>query len=211
MANVNSLTVGNTTLPIANTLAALDDVSAPSPIDGQALVYDATAAVWRNKSVPSGGGGSGVIEGEYTIPEIYWCDNKGKKLASGNTIAGQNAKAWYQRTGKYIRAVIVFGSYSSYIYGFNSFGFNSADLFGDGKMFPENSEPVFFKLLGFNGLKAAVSFGNNMPVEPIFSLHNTDSGTGKVDFYIKNDNSIQDFPNTSVGGKNVILMEAVCL
>lgn len=162
-------------------------------------------------AVLAGGGGSGVIEGEYTIPEVYWCSNDGTKPSSGNTVAGQNAKVWYQKTGKHVRAVITFTVYSARDYGADSFGFNRSDLFGDGKLFDENSSVAFFQLFGYGD--ALPQFANSRVCTPPYLLLKERTGTtgNKADFYLDGTNSISNFPSKAVGTKNTILIDAVCL
>lgn len=54
MANVNSLTIGNTSLPVANSLASLSDVSASSPAAGQVLTCGDNG-VWTPQSFQAAG------------------------------------------------------------------------------------------------------------------------------------------------------------
>ena len=46
MANANSLTIGNTTLPVANSLASLDDTSTSNAAAGNILTFNGTN--WTN-------------------------------------------------------------------------------------------------------------------------------------------------------------------
>ena len=45
----------------ASTLNDLTDVNAPSPSDGQALVWNASTSEWQAQTVSGGGGGGGGI------------------------------------------------------------------------------------------------------------------------------------------------------
>lgn len=82
MADLKQLALAGTSLDVPTSLNDLSDVSAPSPSNGQALVYDATAAVWRNRSVSSGGGSDMPIYVE--LP----------KSASDSTPSGLAMLAW---------------------------------------------------------------------------------------------------------------------
>lgn len=159
-----------------------------------------------------GGGGSGMIEGEYTIPEVYWCERSGRKEIN-NPIAGRNVKVWYQKTGKFVRAAMAFAIYeipTSSTYWF-TFGFNRADLFGDGKLFPENAELVFFKFTAYGQLPPEQT-NTSASREPYFLLFSTDTGSaGYADLYIAGTHSITSFPDRKVGGMNSIAIEAACL
>ena len=54
MANVNSLTVGNTTLPVANSLASLSDVSTANTAEGNILTFNGTS--WTNGTLTGNSG-----------------------------------------------------------------------------------------------------------------------------------------------------------
>lgn len=179
---------------------------------GTVTASDTVLSAIGKLAASGGGGGSTMIEGEYTIPEVYWCTNTGLK-ADNNAIAGLNVKVWYQKTGKFVRAAIVFGinevqSTSAYK---QSFGFNRADLFGDGKLFPENAELVFFKFSAYGRILPQQSI-TNLYREPYFFLSvPTTSGAGYVDLYIEGASNIASFPSTNAGDMNRIAIEAVCL
>ena len=70
--------------PLAMTLCELTDVALGTPLDGQSLVYDATAGKWKPVTVGGGGGSVTVISNDATI---------GTSLTTLGTINGTPIKA----------------------------------------------------------------------------------------------------------------------
>lgn len=161
-----------------------------------------------------GGGGSDMIEGEYTIPEIYFSGTSGQKPTSGATVVGTNARVWYQKTGKYLRAVIVFtvANIGSSVSTYSTIGFNRSDLFGDGKLFPENSELVFTKFSGGSISGSNLNTGTSFNVEPVLWLKETvlAGEDGYTDLFVAGTGKLSGFPTSYVGHKNFMIIEAVC-
>ena len=66
MANINSLTLGNTALPVANSLASLNDVSNSNAAAGNILTFDGTT--WTNGTLTGNNGVSVSRNGvNYTL------------------------------------------------------------------------------------------------------------------------------------------------
>ena len=99
--------------------------------------------------VGAGGGGSGVIEGEYDIAQVRCCNASGALAPSGQTniLSQGKTHVWYQRQGKFTRFVIrseaTAKPYSSY----NMALFYASDLIGDGKIVPAGQDPSFVETI----------------------------------------------------------------
>ena len=92
-----------------------------------------------------GGGGSGVVEGEYDIAQVMRCDVSGSlpQISQYRILSQGKTHVWYQRQGKFTRFVIrtevTASPYSSY----NMALFSASDLIGDGKIVPAGQDPAF--------------------------------------------------------------------
>lgn len=99
--------------------------------------------------VGAGGGGSGVIEGEYDIAQVRACNAAGV-LPTGDfvkVLSQDKTHVWYQRQGIFTRFVIRSEATGVPDSGYKKLLFSASDLIGDGKIVPAGQDPSFVEAI----------------------------------------------------------------